>query len=280
MLTRLQALTKENPILDTSGIPRGTNTVSEGVAPDDWVEWADFTYENLTAIFSTRLGRRGSGVLYTPDIPDGGPQSYDTGTGYFPPSTEYATDRAESYLPADSTGMVDENVSGDHSGGDDGSERNESEGRDDGNDGNDDDDDSESILLHDMSQLDASLGGHTDATSTHPQMPVYVQATHEKSHAGPSRWSEAHVDNQVPGGPSIVASSRSDAGTAAARAQSTVSDDRRRIPVTIQKHFMGRGLYYVDTRNRKQDTSASKWKKVKGGYELHTKKNIYFTEHF
>ncbi|KIH90546.1 hypothetical protein SPBR_00562 [Sporothrix brasiliensis 5110] len=62
MVTVLEALLRRNPALDTQYVHPGPNTtVKDAVAPDEWVPWTNFTYANLTMIFSKQLQTTFSG---------------------------------------------------------------------------------------------------------------------------------------------------------------------------------------------------------------------------
>lgn len=60
MVTILEALTRPGPLLDAHEVRPGPNTtaVDGAVAPDGWVPWAEFNYNNLTNIFSGQLRGR------------------------------------------------------------------------------------------------------------------------------------------------------------------------------------------------------------------------------
>jgi hypothetical protein len=62
--------------------------------------------------------------------------------------------------------------------------------------------------------------------------------------------------------------------------QTVVGHGAKRVTVAIKKHGVTRSLYFVDVRGNKRTTSRDDWRKVDGGYELHTRKHIYFTKRF
>ncbi|EPE04333.1 hypothetical protein F503_01337 [Ophiostoma piceae UAMH 11346] len=62
MVTLLSTLTSKNPQLDTSKVPLGPNTVCRRAKePLGWIPWAEFSYDNLTAIFNEQLMARYDG---------------------------------------------------------------------------------------------------------------------------------------------------------------------------------------------------------------------------
>jgi hypothetical protein len=62
--------------------------------------------------------------------------------------------------------------------------------------------------------------------------------------------------------------------------QTEVGPSVKRIKVVIQKHTFRRGLYFIDPKGTERRTTKDKWQKVDGGYELRTRRHIYFTKRF
>ena len=59
MPTVLEALTSPNVDIDSSGVPGGSNTITdtEIEAPQGWIRWEDFDYKTLVRIFASELNR-------------------------------------------------------------------------------------------------------------------------------------------------------------------------------------------------------------------------------
>lgn len=58
----LQALTSPNVDIDSSRVPRGSNTVTASdIVPESWVPWEEFNYRTLIRIFDRELQTEYSG---------------------------------------------------------------------------------------------------------------------------------------------------------------------------------------------------------------------------
>lgn len=55
---------------------------------------------------------------------------------------------------------------------------------------------------------------------------------------------------------------------------------KKSMEVNIQKSKLGRGLYFLDAKNKKKNTSKKEWIKIEGGWMLSGKKHVYFTKKF
>ncbi|EEU43002.1 uncharacterized protein NECHADRAFT_83683 [Fusarium vanettenii 77-13-4] len=55
---------------------------------------------------------------------------------------------------------------------------------------------------------------------------------------------------------------------------------KKSIEVKIQKSRSGKGLYFLDAKNRKKKTTKKEWTKIEGGYMLPGKKHVYFAKKF
>ncbi|KAJ4314844.1 hypothetical protein N0V84_008675 [Fusarium piperis] len=55
---------------------------------------------------------------------------------------------------------------------------------------------------------------------------------------------------------------------------------KKPIEVKIQKSRFGRGLYFLDAKKHKKQTTKREWTKIEGGYMLSGRKHVYFTKKF
>ncbi|KAI0837692.1 hypothetical protein F5Y06DRAFT_270004 [Hypoxylon sp. FL0890] len=62
MPTFLEVLTRHNLEVDRSHLKSGGNTtMNTDISPQSWCPWPEFSYANLTTIFSRQLGSRYEG---------------------------------------------------------------------------------------------------------------------------------------------------------------------------------------------------------------------------